>query len=151
MEGELIRFRVDAAIRDQAAAVCEKLGFDLADVLRAFVARIAEQGTVPFDMGVAPQARGPRAPFADYTERLWREYRYVDAEVALALLARFMANHAAALDAEQRQPQPNAARLRELSEEIARARALAQGLDPDDAEAVAAVLARYGPRVASFE
>lgn len=151
MEGELIRFRVDAAIRGQAAAVCEKLGFDLPDVLRAFVSRIAEQGTLPFDMGIAPGPPAQRAPFAEYSERLWRDYQWVDAQVALALLARFIADRAARLDAEQSQRQPDAAQLQQLNEEIAQARGLAQRLDPDDAEAVAAVLSTYGPRVAALE
>lgn len=151
MQGELIRFRVDASIRDKASAVCEKLGFDLSDVLRAFVGRIAEQGTLPFDMAAPSGPRPQRAPFAEYTERLWQDYQYVDAEVALALLARFIADRAARLDAEESGGSPDAALLGELRGELAQARNLAQSLDPKDAVAVAAVLATYGPLVASFE
>ena len=151
MEGELIRFRVDASIRDKASAVCEKLGFDLSDVLRAFVARIAEEGTLPFEVGAPSGPRPQRAPFSEYTERLWRDYQHVDAEVALALLARFIADRAARLDAEESEPRQKAAVMGELRAELAQARKLAQSLDPKDAEAVAAVLATYGPRIASFE
>lgn len=151
VEGELVRFRVDAAVKDKVTEVCEKLGFDLSDVLRAFMARIAEDGTLPFDMGVAAVARTQRAPFAEYSERLWREYKHVDAEVALALLSRFIADRSERIDAEASERRPNAEVLAQLRQELAEARSLAQSLDPQDADAVAAVLATYGQLVASLK
>jgi addiction module RelB/DinJ family antitoxin len=150
VEGALVRFRVDASVKDKVTEVCEKLGFDLADVLRAFMARVAEDGTLAFDMGAPSTTRTQRAPFAEYSERLWRDYRHVDAEVALALLSRFIADRATGIDAEASERRPDAERLAQLRQELAEARSLAQTLDPKDADAVAAVLATYGPRVASL-
>ena len=151
MEGELVRFRVDGAIKDKAAEVCDKLGFDLAEVLRAFVTRVAETGTLPFDMGRPPALRRQTPPFTEYRERLWSEFRYVDGEVVLALLWRFVAGRAAQLDNEARQPQPDPALLAGRRQEIAEALGVMQTLDPKDADAVAAVIATYGPWVRALK
>lgn len=151
MEGELIRFRVDGAIKDKAAEVCDKLGFDLADVLRAFVTRLAQEGTLPFDLGRPAAPRPHTPPFTAYSERLWSEFKSVDGEVALALLWHFVAERAARIDREESQPRPDPDLLARLRQELADARGLAQTLDPKDAEAVASVLARYGPLITSLK
>lgn len=145
MEGELIRLRVEASVKARALEVCEKLGFDLAEVLRAFLTRLAEEGRLPFDLDL-PSQDAPRAPFSAYAERLWRAFKPVDAEVALALLAETMAGCAQAIDAERSAAQPDAGRIGALEAQLATARETANSLDPDDADAVAAVLARLAPQ-----
>jgi DNA-damage-inducible protein J len=149
-EGELIRFRVDAAVKDKVAEVCEKLGFDLADVLRAFMARVAQEGMLPFELGAPAETRAERAPFTEYSERLWRDYRSVDAEVAVVLLTRFIADCGAQLAAEDTAARRNP-ELTGLRQELGVALDALERLDPADGEAVAAVLARYGPRVAGLK
>lgn len=151
MEGEIIRFRVDPAVKEKVAAVCEKLGFDLSEVLRAVMVRIAETGTLPIELAKTSEPRSQRAPFGEYSERLWRDYQYVDTEVALTLLDGFIARSAAQLDAEQSARAPNPGTIETLQRVIAEARRLTQTLDPDDAEALAAVLAAYGPKPALTE
>jgi addiction module RelB/DinJ family antitoxin len=148
MEGEIIRFRVDPGVKEKVAAVCEKLGFDLSEVLRAVMGRIAETGTLPIELDSSDEPRSQRAPFGEYSERLWRDYRYVDAEVALTLLDAFIARSAAQLDAEHSDAAPNPGTIETLQRVIREARQLSQTLDPDDAEALAAVLAAYGPQPA---
>lgn len=151
MEGEIIRFRVDPEVKEKVAAVCEKLGFDLSEVLRAVMGRIAETGTLPIALGTTDEPRSQRAPFGEYSERLWREYQFVDAEVALSLLDRFIARSAAQLDAEHSGAEPNPGTIETLQRVIGEARQLTQTLDPDDAEAIGAVLAAYGSQPAASE
>jgi addiction module RelB/DinJ family antitoxin len=151
VEGEIIRFRVDPAVKEKVAAVCEKLGFDLSEVLRAVMGRIAETGTLPIELSTTDEPRSQRAPFGEYSERLWRDYQYVDTEVALTLLDAFIARSAAQLAAEHSAPAPNPGTIETLTRVIAQARQLTQTLDPDDAEALAAVLAAYRPKPAPSE
>src|SRR5262245_49398447 len=101
MDTELIRFRVDASIKKKAEAICEKLGFDLPDVLLAFLNRLVREGALPFDVGTPPAKGTSSVPFEEYRDRLWQDYRRLDAEVVLALLSRFMADRAARIGAEQ--------------------------------------------------
>ena len=100
MDTELIRFRIDPEIRDKAEEVCSALGHELHDVLRAAVIRIARDGALPFDLGAGPAAPAAGAiPFYHYDERRWGSMKpQIDAEVALALLARFIADCSTRLD-----------------------------------------------------
>jgi addiction module RelB/DinJ family antitoxin len=151
VEGEIIRFRVDPEVKEKVTAVCEKLGFDLSEVLRAVMGRIAETGTLPVELGSTDEPRSQRAPFGEYSERLWREYQFVDAEVALSLLDRFIARSAAQLDAEHSGVEPNPGTIETLKRVIAEARQLTQTLDPEDTEAIGTVLAAYGPQPVTSE
>lgn len=64
-ETALIRFRVDETLKQRADAVCSERGFDLTDVLRAVVRRIAMEHAIPFELS-APAAADAPAPFAQY-------------------------------------------------------------------------------------
>jgi len=147
MDTEFTRFRINPALRDQAMQVCARLGVELADVLRALVTRIAHDGAIPF---VMPSAESPTAPASPPStdERLWTSMRaQVEAEVALALLARFIADCSTAID-----EQVNATdreRFARLSEQRDEARRLRRELDVTDADAVRSVLQKYGPLVRS--
>lgn len=70
--------------------------------------------------------------------------------MATALLARFIADRAARIDLERSQQQPDTEALAQLRKELADARDLAESFDPNSREAVASVLATYGPLVAAL-
>lgn len=149
MTTELIRFRIDPAIREKADEVCAQLGHELTDVLSAVVVRIARDGTIPFELG-ASAAQPPVAeiPFYNYDERLWGTMKpRIDAEVALAILARFIADCSTKLDEEASSPQSNDTLVASLTAQRDQARRQRRELDVADPVAVAAVLEAYGPLV----
>jgi addiction module RelB/DinJ family antitoxin len=146
MDTELIRFRIDTSIRDAAAAVCADRGFELVDVLRALVTRIARDGTLPFEPSAAGGSTSAQAPFQDYDPRLWRSIKpRVEAEVALTMLARFIADCSTRIDEEGARPEPDSNLVSRLTQQREQARRLSQVLNVTDANAIAKVLAHYGP------
>ena len=149
MDTELIRFRIDPQVRDKAEAVCSRLGYELRDVLQATVARIARDNVLPFELGAdAAPAPAAAVPFHDYNDRLWAGIRpQVDAEVALAVLMRFIALCSTRLDEQSDAPQPDAPLVARLTRQREEARRLRLELDVSNAAAVRAVLETYGPLV----
>lgn len=147
MDTELIRFRIDAEVREKAVQVCAQLGYELNDVLKALVSRIARDGALPFDMAGTATPAAP-VPFYTYDERLWSGMKpQIDAEVALALLARYIADCSTSLDEESDKKKPDAKLVERLTTARAQARELKLKLDVSDAAAVQAVLDKYGPLV----
>ena len=148
MSTELVRFRADPEVRDKAAAVCGELGLELTDVLRAFISRIARDGALPFALGAPAPAPDSHRPFYQYDERLWSSITpSIDVEVALALLARFIANCSTRIDEELQARSPDQRVIKRLGKERAEARSLKQNLDVQNAAAVREVLDRFGPLV----
>jgi DNA-damage-inducible protein J len=148
MDSELVRFRVDPEIRDQAAKVCADLGFELNDVLRALLTRIARDGVLPFDFSTPGQSNAGRLPFYDYDERLWASMKpQIDAEVALALLARFIANCSTRIDEEGDTARPDRPLIAQLTQERDEARKIKADLNVADGPAVRQVLDQFGPLV----
>jgi DNA-damage-inducible protein J len=149
MDSELIRFRIDPAIHDKAAKVCAELGLELNDVLRLLVTRIARDRAIPFDFGAAPPQPSPdQTPFHEYDPRLWRSIRpQIDAEVALALLGRFIADCSTRIDEESGREKPDRPLVARLTEQRDEARRLRLDLVVTDEDAVAAILQKYGPLV----
>lgn len=149
MDNELIRFRIDPAIRETAEEVCSGLGLELNDVLRATVMRIARDGALPFEIGAgAAQPPVEAIPFYNYDERLWGSLKpHIDAEVALAILARFIADCSTKLDEQTSSSRPDEAAMATLTAQRDEARRWRRELDVADAAAVAAVLEHYGPLV----
>jgi addiction module RelB/DinJ family antitoxin len=146
MDTEFARFRINPALRDQAMQVCARLGVELSDVLRAVVTRIAHDGAIPFAMPAAESPTAPASP-PSTDERLWASMRsQVEAEVALALLARFIADCSTTIDEQVTNDRERTARLSEQRDE---ARRLRRELDVTDADAVRTVLQKYGPLVRS--
>ncbi|MBS0449634.1 MAG: type II toxin-antitoxin system RelB/DinJ family antitoxin [Proteobacteria bacterium] len=147
MDTDLVRFRIDAALREKAARVCADLGLELHDVLRTVISRIARDGTLPFEAdATAPHAPGTPRPFADYDQRLWSGLKpQIDAEVALTLLVRYIAERSAQLAAVS--PAGDSEQIARLAQERGDALALRRSLDLSDPEAVARVIARYTPLV----
>jgi addiction module RelB/DinJ family antitoxin len=148
METELIRFRIDPVLAQQAEQVCAKLGFELRDVLRATVTRIARDQVMPFDMNALASAEARRRPFYEYDERLWASIKPpIDAEVALALLARFIADCSTRIDDAEQADRVDRQQLKTLTKAREEARAIKLALDVTDAQAVQRVLDRFGPLV----
>ena len=148
MSNELIRFRAEPELRDKAAKVCGELGFELNDVLRALVTRIARDGALPFSIDAPPSTPQKSRPFYEYDEQLWSSLKpSVDAEVALALLARFIANCSTAIDEGSQTDRPDIRMMESLRQQRGEARSLKENLDVQDAAAVRQVLDRFGPLV----
>jgi len=133
-------FRIDPAVRARAAEVCIQLGHELSYVLRALVARIARDGTIPFEMPPPEPAAGN---FMDRDPRLWAQLQAeVEAQLALYLLGRFIADCSTKIasgDVADR------ADLDRLARERDEARRLRRDLDVTDRAAVRSVLAKYAP------
>jgi hypothetical protein len=147
---ELIRFRVDSLLAQQAERVCAEAGFELRDVLRIVVMRMAREGTLPFDPRSASVIDARSLPFYEYDPRLWSELKpSIDAEVALALLSRFIADCSTRLDEAHDAGEADDARTQQLMKAREEARTLKASLDVSDAEAVRRVLDHFGPLVRS--
>ena len=149
MDTELVRFRINPELREKAAKVCADLGLELNDVLRALVTRIARDGAFPFDLGATP-TRPPlgHTPFHDYDARLWSSIKpQVDAEVAIALLARFIADCSTRIDEAGDGGAPDPELVARLSRDRDDARKLRRDLDVSDSGAVSQVIDKYGPLV----
>jgi hypothetical protein len=146
MDSEFERFRIDPQVRDQAADVCARFGHELSDVLRAFVSRIAAEGAIPIPL---PPDRGfADSPSPGGDDRLWSLMRpHVEAEVALALLARFIADCSTTIDKLSEAAQPEQDVMDRLKGEREDARQLLSRLDVTDASAVRAILDKYGALV----
>lgn len=145
MDYEFIRFRIDPAIHKKAADACSRLGIELNDVLRALVTRIARDSSVPFDLGAAPPRAPERTPFHDYDPRLWASLKpRVDAEAALSLLMRYIADCTTRIDEEVNLRHANQDLLTRLDRERMEARRLLRAFDASDTKAIDHILETYG-------
>jgi hypothetical protein len=149
MDFEFIRFRIDPEIHQRAARACTRLGIDLNDVLRTLVTRVARDGALPFDVGAAPPPPAPdRTPFHDYDPRLWDSLKpQVDAEVALSLLARFVADCSTRIDDQYVNHTPDQALVERLQAQREEALRTRRALDVSDRNAIAGILRKYGQQV----
>ncbi len=149
MDSDFERFRIDPAVRDTAAQACARLGIELSDVLRALVARIARDGRIPFDLGSERSAQEP-SPLPLLDAPPWTALAaQVEADVLLAVLARFIADCSTRIDEQSSSANPDRQALARLTESRDNARASRRTLDVTDREAVRAALRHYGPLVAA--
>jgi antitoxin component of RelBE/YafQ-DinJ toxin-antitoxin module len=149
MDFEFVRFRVNPEIHAIAHAVCERLGLPLNDVLRALVTRIATDGSVPFDLDGRrqPSALTP-VPFQEYEPALWSGLKpSIEAELALELLAHFIADCSARIDEASGYDPAHQELTATVSTQRAEAIQLRNSLNLADTAAVAAVLNKYGDLV----
>ena len=54
MANSLVQFRIDESLRQQASALCEKLGLDLSTYLRMSLAKLVLEQGVPFSVKIKP-------------------------------------------------------------------------------------------------
>lgn len=52
----LVQVRIDPALKERAAAVLENIGLTVSDAVRILLTRVANEGALPFDFAVDPQA-----------------------------------------------------------------------------------------------
>jgi DNA-damage-inducible protein J len=52
----LVQTRVDPEVKDRAAAVLEGLGLTVSDAVRMLLTRIANEGALPIELAVKPEA-----------------------------------------------------------------------------------------------
>jgi len=119
-------------------------------VLRTVITRIARDGALPFafDAAARPAPETTR-PFGDYDPRLWSGLKpQIDAEVAVSLLVRFIADRSARLADASQSAAPDTELVTLLTQERSDALALRRSLELTDPEAVARVIARYAPLLA---
>lgn len=135
-ENELVRFRCDPALKSDAAAVCDRIGFELGDVLRAVVTRIARDGALPLELRM-PAPEGAGVPFFKRNEALWKDFRHIDGEVLFESLMHFVATTAARISAEEAKARPNRRSIARWKEQRDEAMHFRRTLNIDDAEAVA--------------
>lgn len=150
MDTELFRFRVDPELRSKAEIICSELGFDLHDVLRATVARIAVTGAIPFEMRQTGAGSTIPLPFQNYDDKLWSSVKpQVNAEVALAILTRFIADCSIRIDDESQKAVRDENLISQLVQQRNEARSRKRDLNVLDSAAVQLVLDTYGPLVRS--
>lgn len=147
MDTELVRFRIDPTLRDKAASICAEHGMELHDVLRLVVTQIAREGALPSAIGPSAQiAIQPLQGASPYDNRVWSILRgQLDAELAVSLLARQIADRSARLDEASAGPEADPELVSKLNRERAALQRLRRTLDVTDAEAVRRVLKEYGP------
>jgi addiction module RelB/DinJ family antitoxin len=151
-ESEFIRFRIDASLRAQASDVCNSLGLDLNDVLRALVARIARDGALPFDLQAPSVSAAGPTPFATYDMRLWASLAPIaDAEAAMTMLAVYVARCGNAIDDEYQRAAADNGRIELLTQQLHEAQRAQQELDLTDPAVAARVLATYRARLTELE
>jgi len=49
-ENAVVRSRISAEVKEQAAAVLEDLGLSVSDLMRITLTRVAKEGAIPFDL-----------------------------------------------------------------------------------------------------
>jgi hypothetical protein len=144
---ELVRFRMDPLVLEKAAKVCADHGLELSDVLRTLITTIAREGKVPGAAASAPRRPAEeRAPFAEYNESLWSGLRpRLDAELALTVLARFVADTSLRIADAAAADQPDQRLINELTQDRKKALKLQRSLNVADDAAVRDVIATYSP------
>ena len=61
MANEFVQFRVDGAVKTQAADICGALGIDLSTYLRMCLTRLVRENGIPFSMRLEEPSKGERA------------------------------------------------------------------------------------------
>lgn len=134
-ETELVRFRCDPTLKRDAAAVCDQVGFELGDVLRAVVTRIARDGALPIELRM-PAREGAGIPFFEYNQQIWKDFQHIDGEVLLESLIRFVASQAKEISAEEDKPRPNKESIARWKKQGDEAMKINRTLNVRDREAV---------------
>ena len=146
----VVRFSVEATQRARADAVCHKLGFDLHDVLRALVRRIATDRAIPFDLAAYP-ATLEKAPFSEPTPFLVEDLGHLQAEVTLGMLSRFIATWSRRIADERGAARPDKTAIARWTAELEEALEAHRTLDIADREQVAHLAATFRARLSEVD
>ena len=142
----IIRFRIDREIAEKAQEMATRRGMELPDVMRMMLTRAVRIGDFSIDQDRVQEAApsyGER-PFAAYDPRYWDRLKdELDAEAALALLHRAIAERTAWLDENRKPRSADVGLLERVREERDEACRLLAAFDPDDKDAVAMVFRRF--------
>ena len=142
-DSNLVRFRVDKDLKDAAADACDALGFDLNDVLRSVVRRIANEHAIPFQVNPPARPDPTKAPFTEYGAYLDKDLAHLKAELTLSLLATFIADRAKRLAEERDKPKPNVKLRQRWEREMREAAGYHRTLNTRDLALVERVDAKY--------
>lgn len=141
-----IRIRIDPEIAERAYRIAAEQGRELPDILRMMVTKAVDRGSFEIEGPRASANAAADALLDPYEPRYWAEMRLaLDAETALAVLHQMIAKGTTALDEGLRIRSRDRQRLERVRGERDEACALLAAFDPTNAEAVAAVLARFAP------
>ena len=147
----IIRFRVDREIAKRAHRMAAENGLELPDVMRMMLTNAVRLGDFSIDRDKDSTAtRVEDRPTEAYEPRYWAEVKgTLDAETALALLHKAIAEQAAGFDKEMALETSDPQRLERIRRRRDEALALLGTFDPNDAAAVAKVLEYYAPDASS--
>ena len=140
---ELIRVRVDSALKSVAESVCREHELTLPEVLRTVVRRIARDRRLPFEVEAPPPPDDALVPFGRDTPLLAGDLADLKAELALHLLATFIADRARRLAEGREQGTGDAKRLARWERELREAVMHHRTLDATDPALVDEVEARF--------
>jgi addiction module RelB/DinJ family antitoxin len=145
MDTELIRFRINADIKRQAANVCADLGIELNDLLRRFVTRVASEGKSPIDVPAPAQPPSNRvALFGDYDERAWGAVMALgDEEFATVCLMSYIAECDRQLHEASERGARGSKRIAEWTALREAAQAALAGLDSATPQGVREIIERF--------
>lgn len=147
MDSTQLRIRIDRAIADKAHKMARSLGMELPDVVRMMLTEAVRIGDFSIERGEQRPTDQAARPFYEYDERQWNSMKTVlDAELALALVNQYIASHTLQIEAAADRGEPDARRIRQLTQERDEARKVLATLDPADAGAIRAILQRFAPQ-----
>ncbi|MDM0108018.1 hypothetical protein QTH97_23925 [Variovorax sp. J22R24] len=148
MDNLHLRIRIDRAIAEKAMKMAQERGMELPDVIRMMVTKAVRIGDFSIDDERPQEHRVAEAtrPYFAYDDRQWDSSKTVlDAELALALINQFVASHTILIQSLLDADHPQDSEIARLQQEREIAREDLATLDPADAEAIRALLTRYGP------
>lgn len=151
----IIRFRLDRSTAERAHRMATDQGLELPDVMRMMVTRAVRIGDFSIDKNRDfPTSTGTGTairPATAYEARYWSEAMgALQAETALAVLHRAIAERTAELDRGLTLKVPDLKRLEQLRDERDEACAWLAAFDPKDATTVSKILARFTPELSQL-
>lgn len=146
MDTRQLSFRIDREIAAKALRMAAKRGMELPEVLRMMLTKAVRIGDFMLDAGIEPlPAAAEDHPNYAYEERYWAPMKEsLDAEAAMAVLHRAIAQRTAWLDEGPSVKSPDLKRLERIRDERDQACALLATFDPSDSVAVAKVFETFG-------
>jgi antitoxin component of RelBE/YafQ-DinJ toxin-antitoxin module len=146
MDARQLSFRIDREIAEKALRMAAQRGMELPEVMRMMLTKAVRIGDFMLDAGIEPPPVATTDhPNYRYEERYWAPMKAsLDAEAAMAVLNRAIAQRTAWLDEASSAKSPDLKRLERIRDERDHACALLASFDPSDNDAVAEVFEAFG-------